>query len=320
MKGYSMNMRMLICSALAFSASVSTAKVAISYDISTHQNKRPYQEDRFTHALVRGGEFFGVYDGHGGDKTSSYLQQQLHGEFEDSLSYYITHEIGLPNPTEQHAFESAFRKAEKHVLDHYEDGSTAVVAYIDNNKLYCAWVGDSRLVLESNGTVAFATFDHKPERKDEKERIEQAGGKIKFHGVWRVNGLAVSRSIGDKSCKSGSEGQIVATPEYAQMQLNSDNHFMIIASDGLWDVMSNEDAVKMVKEELQKDNALKGTAQLLQKEAIKRGSRDNITVCVVSFGWSGGITQAHTTDIKVNSLPNYAIRFWDWLFGTRSSD
>ena len=81
------------------------------------------------------------------------------------------------------------------------------------------------------------------------------------------------------------EGQIIAVPEYAKVQLNSDNHFMIIASDGLWDVISNEEAVRMVQEELKKagNKLIKGVAQVLQNEAIKRGSGDNITVCVVNL-------------------------------------
>jgi serine/threonine protein phosphatase PrpC len=277
----------IIAVLLACVASLSMAKIDMSYGIKTEQNRRDYQEDRFVHAHLDGGEWFGVYDGHGGDKTSSYLQQQLHEYFYDSICYYITHEIGYSCPVEQVAFESAFFKADKYARNNFDDGSTAVVAYVDTNDiLHCAWAGDSRAVLESDGTVGFATQDHKPDRADEKKRIEDAGGNVFIHGVWRANGLAISRSIGDKSCKVGADGQIIATPDYAQIQLNEDNHFMIIASDGLWDVMDNGSAINLVKEQLQLTDDLGAIAQSLIDEAKKRTSGDNITVSVVTFDHS----------------------------------
>lgn len=276
-----MKKTVLLSVLLASAASVSMAQVAISYDVSTHQNKRPYQEDRFTHTDEYIGQFFGVYDGHGGDKVSSYLQGSLHQWFFRPL---IKTSI---KASIQRAFEIAFSWVESDALKNFDDGSTAVVAYIDkDNQLHCAWTGDSRAVLECDGAVGFATQDHKPERADERARIIEAGGDIFFHGVWRVNSLAVSRSIGDRKLKNIGQGQIIAVPEYAAMQLNENNHFMILASDGLWDVISSEDAVSMVQQELSKTSALKGVAPILQNEAIKRGSGDNITVCVVQFDWS----------------------------------
>ena len=275
-----MKMTVLLSSVLACVASLSMAQVAISYDVSTCQNRRPYQEDRFRYAESYIGQFFGIYDGHGGDKTSSYLQRSLHG--------WIFRPLIKVDYDFEDDFKIAFRVCEDHALKNYDDGSTAVVAFIDNkDMLHCAWTGDSRAVLESNGTVEFATQDHKPERDDEQLRIKNADGDIYFDGVWRVNGLAVSRSIGDRKLKNMGQGQIIAVPEYAQIHLNRDNHFMIIASDGLWDVISNEEAVSMVQEALKKTgNNLKGVAQVLQNEAIKRKSGDNITVCVVQFDWS----------------------------------
>lgn len=258
---------------LSFFASVA-AELTITYGIAMHKNGRPYQEDRFIQADINGGQFFGVYDGHAGDKTSSFLKNSLHTYFQECLG-----------KSRKQRFEYAFLKAEEYALENYEDGSTAVVAYIDNdNTLHCAWVGDSRAVLECNGKTCFFTDDHKPHRTDEKERIENAGGKIYWHGVWRVNGLAVSRSIGDKKIKS-KVGQVIATPEYKHMQLNSDNHFLIIASDGLWDVVGNEEAVAMVKEGFDDKKTAGDVAEILQDEAIASGSSDNITVCVVKFDW-----------------------------------
>lgn len=252
------------------------AKLKITYGISTHQNKRPYQEDTFDYADVAGGKFFAVYDGHGGAQVSSFLKDNMHTYFLQCLA----------GKTIQQAFECTFARVEDYALNHYDDGSTAAVAYVDkDNVLHYAWTGDSRVVLECNGKACFATDDHKPDREDEKARIEKAGGVVWFHGVWRVNGLAVSRSIGDKKAKTGKEGQIIAIPEYAQKQLTSDNQFLIVASDGIWDTISNEEAVVMVAQGLQDKKSLDAIAQMLQNEAIAKGSKDNITVCVVEFDW-----------------------------------
>lgn len=253
-------------------------QVEASYGMATAQNKRPYQEDRFDQRriiAIRTGDFFAIYDGHGGDKASSFLQKNLATYFTESI---------LRNQSIQEAFGRAFFRADIHALHQFDDGSTVIAAFIDEkNILHLAWVGDSRAVLEKNGTVGFATQDHKPDSKDELARIKKAGGSIQKHGVWRINGLAISRSIGDRRLKEMGEGQIIAKPEYATIQLDADNHFLILASDGLWDVISNQAAIDFIKNKLITTSDLNTIATDLQNEAIKQGSEDNITIYVVTF-------------------------------------
>lgn len=284
-----MKTKIALVSLFGLVAPLSLAHVKIEYGISTYQNRRPYQEDRFAHAIVDNGEFFGVYDGHGGDKVSSLLKDNLH-------TYFAQAKGSL-----EQKFQHAFGQADYISQNSWSDGSTAVAVYIDkNNVMHCAWAGDSRAVLECGGKVCFATQDHKPDRVDEKQRIELAGGEIVHHGVWRVNGLAVSRSIGDVECKRQGVGQIIADPEYAQMQLKPDSHFLIIASDGVWDVIESKEAVEMVSRELRNGLSLDDLAKTLQDAAIKKGSGDNITVCVAQFDWSP------------ISTPR---KWWNWLWG-----
>lgn len=293
----------IIIALLASITSFGFAQIDIQHGIKAEQNARPYQEDRFTYAqiapqgsdlLKNGGTFVAVYDGHGGDKTSSFLGDNLHNYFTDAVLDYEAKELCCEFPF-KHAFDEAFFIAEKHALENFWDGSTAVAAYIENKDeddvyMHCAWVGDSRLVLD-NG---FATEDHKPDRADEKERIEDAGGQVYMHGVWRVNGLAVSRSIGDGSRKGGKyDGHIIATPEYAKIKLTPDNKFFIIASDGLWDVMNNNSAINMVKKQMQKTDDLGAIAQSLLNKAKKRGSLDNITVSVVKLNLAQKMKKSH---------------------------
>jgi serine/threonine protein phosphatase PrpC len=95
--------------------------------------------------------------------------------------------------------------------------------------------------------------------------------------------LAVARSVGDVGVKNICPGQVIAVPEYANLALQDNNHFIIMASDGLWDVMSSEEAVTMVHVLLEKTIDLNFVAQNMQDEAIRRGSSDNITICIIGF-------------------------------------
>jgi serine/threonine protein phosphatase PrpC len=280
MEGFSMKTKLLLLMA-SFLFSVNAIAVPVQFGMATAQNKRDYQEDRYTYASIKDskgkrlGNFFGVYDGHGGDQVSTLLNNEFHDSFSRKLNN---------GDSEEQAFNSTFAHIERKALRFFPDGSTAVVAYIDKitNILHYAWVGDSRLVVYGGP----ATVDHKPDNPLEKKRIENAGGKVEFYGVPRVNGLAVSRSIGDLSIKRAGEGQVIATPEYGQYQLTPANEFMILASDGLWDVVGNEKANMIVKNALKNGHSCKSAAHLLKDEATKLGSGDNITVVVVQFDWN----------------------------------
>ncbi|KAH1119581.1 hypothetical protein GYH30_048104, partial [Glycine max] len=107
-------------------------------------------------------------------------------------------------------------------------------------------------------------------------RIEDAGGFVMWAGTWRVGGvLAVSRAFGDRLLKQ----YVVADPEIQEEKVDSSLEFLILASDGLWDVVSNEEAVAMIKPIEDAEEA----AKRLMQEAYQRGSSDNITCVVVRF-------------------------------------
>lgn len=121
------------------------------------------------------------------------------------------------------------------------------------------------------------SLDHRPERKDEENRIRKLGGKLIYWGRWRVEGvLAVSRSIGDVSLQPF----VTAEPEIIEKNIEPEDEYLVLASDGLWDVMENEYVAKMV---------LSGSKQFLQiaktlcTEAIILGSQDNVTALVVDI-------------------------------------
>ncbi|EZA61934.1 Protein phosphatase 1L [Ooceraea biroi] len=130
-------------------------------------------------------------------------------------------------------------------------GTTALIALLEDNKLIVANVGDSRGVMcDGKGNAIPLSFDHKPQQERERKRINKAGGLVTFNGVWRVAGiLATSRALGDYPLKD--KKLVIADPDILTFDLNDHNPmFIILASDGLWDTFSNEEAVAFIKERM----------------------------------------------------------------------
>ncbi|XP_022226748.2 protein phosphatase 1L [Drosophila obscura] len=174
-----------------------------------------------------------------------------------------------------------YKLVEKAKLTTNIAGTTALIAIVHGTKLIVANVGDSRGVMyDSRGIAIPLSFDHKPQQVRERKRIHDAGGFIAFRGVWRVAGvLATSRAMGDYPLKD--KNLVIATPDILTFELNDHKpHFLILASDGLWDIFSNEEACIFIQEHL-KDSDY--GAKALTMESYKRGSVDNITVVVIVF-------------------------------------
>lgn len=161
-------------------------------------------------------------------------------------------------------------------------GTTATVIAFIGDMCSIANVGDSRAVLYSEHSgVTRLCKDHRPGDPDEQARIESRGGLvIKVSGTFRVNGvLAVSRAIGDMELKEF----VIANPDVTSFPLKGGVGFVIIASDGIWDILSDEECVNVVKKRMEKgdeDNAAKG----LIEYAWDRGSSDDMCVVVVNVG------------------------------------
>ncbi|XP_074348057.1 protein phosphatase 2C 51-like [Apium graveolens] len=239
-------------------------------------------------------DYFGVYDGHGGSEVARACRDHLHllvkNEVEKQAGKIIDWEKVMV---------TSFLWMDEHVLAQGVDGSTgstAIVAVVGEEVLVVANCGDSRGVLSCSSTVVPLSFDHKPDRPDELKRIEVSGGVVVNWNGKRVQGvLATSRSIGDEHLKP----YVVAQAEVTVKARSDLDEFIILASDGLWDVMSNEDACKVVRFCLQQqsqegskkkssvttdENEHKSraavAAQNLKRIAMKRGSQDNISVIV----------------------------------------
>jgi protein phosphatase PTC1 len=137
-------------------------------------------------------------------------------------------------------------------------------------------VGDSRAVLIRDGLVRRLSKDHKPDEEEEKKEIERRGG-IVLGG--RVSGiLAVSRSLGDYK----AEKYVSRVPTQTSVVLEAEAS-LVIACDGLFDVVSDEEAGQIIEEGKRVHLSAKKMAQKLTDMAIDRGTTDNVSVLVALF-------------------------------------
>ncbi|XP_064969025.1 probable protein phosphatase 2C 32 isoform X2 [Musa acuminata AAA Group] len=156
-------------------------------------------------------------------------------------------------------------------------GACAATVLLRDGELHVANVGDCRVVMSRKGVADALTDDHRAGREDERNRIENSGGYVTCrNGIWRVNdSLAVSRAIGDLNMKEW----IISEPETKSLQLTPDCEFLILASDGLWDKVGNQEAVDVVSRQ---SNAVKSCRDLIEV-SCRRGNRDDITVMVIDL-------------------------------------
>ncbi|XP_057468802.1 probable protein phosphatase 2C 11 isoform X2 [Actinidia eriantha] len=246
-----------------------------SYGYSSFKGKRSSMEDFYeTRISEVDGQmvaFFGVFDGHGGSRTAEYLKNNLFKNLSSHPDFI---------KDTKSAIVESFRQTDADYLNgekgqQKDAGSTASTAVLLGDRLLVANVGDSRVVACRDGSAIPLSIDHKPDRSDERQRIEQAGGFIIWAGTWRVGGvLAVSRAFGDKLLKP----YVVAEPEIQDEEIDGID-FIIIASDGLWNVLSNKEAVAIVQDITDAESA----SRKLIEAAYATGSSDNITCVVVRF-------------------------------------
>lgn len=255
--------------------------------------------------------YFGVYDGHGCSHVATKCKDRLHELVKEELEK-------REETTEwKDAMEKSFIRMDKEVVAWDETvsycrcelqtpecdavGSTAVVSILTEDKIVVANCGDSRAVLCRNGKAVPLSSDHKPDRPDELERIQSAGGRVIYWEGPRVLGvLAMSRAIGDNYLKP----YVCCEPEVTITDRTAEDDCLILASDGLWDVVSNETACEVARMCLRgkplptaaalssmnadaggdsSDKACSDAAILLTKLALARHSSDNVSIVVVDL-------------------------------------
>jgi len=227
-----------------------------NYKVATScmQGWRINMEDSHTAILNlaedREASFFAVYDGHGGAKVAQYCGENVHSKIVNDPAY---RRGDIPA-----AIKGGFLSIDQEMLsdESMKDemaGTTACTVILKGSKLYCGNVGDSRCIACIRGQAEALSYDHKPSNDSETKRIIAAGGWVEFN---RVNGnLALSRALGDfvfkRNDKKPPEEQIVtACPDVIVREFNTDYEFVLLACDGIWDVLSNQEVVDFVRTRL----------------------------------------------------------------------
>lgn len=234
--------------------------------------------------------YYAVFDGHGGVDAATYAAAHLH--------VALRKQAALQSDTAA-AFKAAFKHTDdmfrsKAKRERLRSGSTGVAVLIQGQELTVAWLGDSQAILVRKGEAVTLMEAHKPDREDEKQRIEDLGGCITFMGCWRVNGTyAVSRAIGDFDQKPYVSGDA----DGSTIQLVGDEDYVLLACDGFFDAVKPSEVPQLVLDALRQPGDPEGggdapleqsegavglrVAQQLVGHAKEAGSSDNITVIVV---------------------------------------
>ncbi|KAL6030261.1 hypothetical protein STEG23_027076, partial [Scotinomys teguina] len=270
----------------------------LRYGLSSMQGWRVEMEDAHTAVIglpsgLETWSFFAVYDGHAGSQVAKYCCEHLLDHITNNQDFKGS--AGAPSVENvKNGIRTGFLEIDEHMRvmsekKHGADrsGSTAVGVLISPQHTYFINCGDSRGLLCRNRKVHFFTQDHKPSNPLEKERIQNAGGSVM---IQRVNGsLAVSRALGDFDYKcvhgKGPTEQLVSPePEVHDIERSEeDDQFIILACDGIWDVMGNEELCDFVRSRLEVTDDLEKVCNEVVDTCLYKGSRDNMSVILICF-------------------------------------
>jgi serine/threonine protein phosphatase PrpC len=256
---------------------------------------REQNEDKHVICINGGGKdntianinFYGIFDGHGGKFVSKFLSKHLPPIFTNKQMNYP---ISSTTVNKIYDYLQSVLK-QNYKTDATHCGSTCLVAsqFVKDGANYVNIInlGDSRCVLCRDNMAIALTKDHKPNWPEERVRIHKLGGEVKRDrdGEWRIQDLSVSRAFGDLD----SDKYVTHIPELFRYKLENSDKFMVMACDGLWDVMSNQDVINFIIDICYDDtfmtrkNKNVNIARLLGEHAIKIGSSDNITIEIIFF-------------------------------------
>lgn len=229
-------------------------------------------------------QYYGVFDGHGGNEVSTYCANNLHRS--------ISRILKEKDITVEKAIKEAIEEINQEVLSKFPDaGTTAGIVLVINNVIYCANVGDTRILLvegsnspQSPGVrgrrgwkptppkVTRCSYDHKASDPEEKELVLQRGGHV-FQG--RVNGcLMLSRAIGDAAVGEG-----LSCEPYQTKMRRKDGMKMVIGCDGVFDVLDDETVGEVIDRIPNPQEA----ARTIKDMALERGTQDNVTCVVINL-------------------------------------
>jgi len=285
----------------------------LNFAVCSMQGWRVSMEDAFLVNLHVDNQTscFGVFDGHGGSEVAQYVSKNFahqlvinrkfqKGAVEEALTEVYLRMDALMQS--QHGNKELCRlnkqlpsdyKVSISDLEEFEcnSGCTAVVSVVKRNKIYIANAGDSRAVLARQGQAIQLTTDHKPELESEYNRVISNGGEI-YQG--RVNGgLNLTRALGDFGYKpkrvSPHKHIITALPDVSSVDLQRNDDFLVMACDGIWDILSSQECVDFIYERLNRMSVEDITKEICDRclakstqEYLGKGC-DNMTIMIIRF-------------------------------------
>jgi protein phosphatase 1L len=248
----------------------------IGYGIAEEIGFRPSMED--AHAIWEEEDVFSaeVYDGHGGSMAALLVAEFLTPHF---LSL-VREERARDAPeskTDPELLRAAYLAADQYICSRpTTSGAAAATIHVLGDCFLAANVGDSRVIIGARSGAVQLTVDHKPDLPEERSRIEALGGRVISMGVPRVEGmLAMSRALGDSELKP----YVSPEPRIVEGYLGTENDFVVVACDGVWDVLTLQEVMDTVREVADPNQA----AQKIVDLALASGSTDNVSVIVLDL-------------------------------------
>lgn len=250
-------------------------------------------------------DFFVVCDGHGGKEVAEFVAPELEKYLTAKEQSYPLHHNNIVK---------IYNIIQRKLVNHPQKiatncGCTALVLlrFIDEcthkKNIQIINIGDCRAVLSRKGFAIPLSKDHKPFWSDEKKRIDMVNKKygtnekIKYDtGDWRIGDLSVSRSFGDLD----NVPFVTHIPDSFCYELNDDDEFVVLACDGVFDVMENHDVINFIRDNIQNNHIdlyeipgkynindnmnIENIARRLANFVIAKGSTDNVSVLIIFFG------------------------------------
>ena len=287
---------------------------------------------------------YGVFDGHGdnGHLISKYISEYMNEYFTNKLNYFLSEEdkenlfienitnIFLKNHIQilKNTSSSIDNLLETSInYDISQSGSTSVMLFLLNKTLICSNIGDSQCFLFNCSSEDLWTFEslsklHLASDENEQKRILEQGGEIHpyydqngiFEGPDRIYaknkvypGLVMSRTFGDLEAKKIG---IISEPEIIMKEIDNNSKYVILGSDGLWDVVKPYDVIRIVRPYFNKGDT-EGACQALMKKAkfqwVKdKEERDDITIIVIFIGTPNNclISEKHHSLKQIDEIDN----------------
>ena len=262
----------------------STCFISYAYNEYPNLEHRPEMQD--FHCIKKffgknlNQSYFAIFDGHGGKDVAEYLSLNFHKFLINELNY----ELSEKNISKiENSIKIAFQKIDNEILLNpnisNNIGSTATIIFIynfnqKNRILICANIGDSKGYLITKNNIKLITKEHKCDDLNEVKRIKESGGLV-FQG--RVYGtLMLTRSLGDKEMKKYG---VIPLPDFYVKKIDEKDIFCVIGSDGIWDVIEEEELLNISKEKISSDEF----AKKIIKISEERDTRDNASCIVIKL-------------------------------------